>query len=52
MEKKQYTTPETRMVTIAAARMVCNSNININSSKTTTVQFSRESSFDWDDDYE
>ncbi len=51
MKKKQYTTPATQIITIAAARMVCSSNITINS-KTTTVQFSRESSFDWDEDYE
>ncbi len=51
--KKNYNAPATRIITIAAARMVCTSNCsNMTISSTeTTSQWSRESEY-WDDEEE
>lgn len=49
---KNYIAPETRTIAVAAAHMVCNSDITIDSTNTTTTQFSREGSSWEEDDYD
>ncbi len=45
--KKNYITPKTEIVNIAAAQMICGSNVTI-SNDTTSSQWSRGG--DWDDE--
>ncbi len=48
--KKNYITPKTQIVNIAAAQMICTSGSNVTiSSTTTSTQWSRGGG-DWDDD--
>ncbi len=48
--KKEYKAPALEVVNIETVQMLAASNLNIDSTQTTTTQWGRDSDSDWDDE--